>query len=426
MLINVAQYTEKPQAEHLPTGMILLLLSYVFTSFQFYHTAFQNTIMKINGSKNKDVYVNWFNVAPGVWGMKDTFVNVYMIHNPSDNKWVLVDAGLKWSAPKIRKMAEHLFWPEVRPSAIVLTHGHFDHVGSVSKLAEEWEVPVYAHRMERPYLNGTSSYPPPDPTVGGGMMATLSFLYPKGPINIENVLQMLPDDGSIPGLPEWRYMHTPGHTAGHISLFRERDRVLISGDAFVSTKAESTLAVMTDRKQISGPPKYFTPDWNAAEQSVQQLAALEPEIVATGHGRPMHGEEMRKSLHTLADNFNEEAKPSHGRYVNEPAQSDENGVSYIPKHTGNTMAYAIAGITAVALISFFLFRKKSKPGISWEKLSTGTFKPSQLRKSAIKLGQEGIDRLGKEGRNIEKLGKKLVAGMTEDKRQLDKLGMKMK
>ena len=377
--------------------------------------------MKIKVTKDKDVYVNWFNVAPGVWGMKDTFVNVYMIHNPTDNKWVLVDAGLKWSAPKIRKMAEHLFWPDIRPSSIILTHGHFDHVGSVARLAEEWEVPVYAHRMERPYLNGTSAYPPPDPTVGGGMMATLSFLYPKGPINIEHVLQILPEDGSVPGLPEWKYIHTPGHTAGHISLFRERDKVLIAGDAFVSTKAESAMAVMTDRKEISGPPKYFTPDWNASEQSVQQLASLEPDVVATGHGRPMRGSEMRNSLHKLADNFNQEAKPAHGRYVDDPAISDENGVSYIPKNSSNTLAYAIAGITAVAVIGFFLFRKKSKPSINWNDLASGSFKQSQLKKGLEHFAQEGINRLNKEKRGIEKMGKELSSQLSVDK--LGKLGL---
>src|SRR4051812_44655860 len=92
-------------------------------------------------------YTKFFNVAPGVWGMKDVFVNVYMVLNQFDGNWVLIDAGLKWSAPKIKKMAAQIFGSESKPSAIILTHGHFDHVGSVAKLAEEWRVPVYAHYL---------------------------------------------------------------------------------------------------------------------------------------------------------------------------------------------------------------------------------------------------------------------------------------
>src|SRR5688572_29260568 len=131
-----------------------------------------------NGTMVKEnLHVNAFNVAPGVWGFKDLFVNIYMIHNPVNNNWVLVDAGLKTSAPKIRRLAEALSWPETRPSSIVLTHAHFDHVGSLRALAEEWEIPVYAHQMERPYLTGISSYPPPDPSVGGGLMSAMSWLY---------------------------------------------------------------------------------------------------------------------------------------------------------------------------------------------------------------------------------------------------------
>src|SRR5436309_14628728 len=104
----------------------------------------------------KKVATNYFTVAPGVWGMKDVFVNFYMILNPFDGNWVLVDAGLKWSAPKIKKMARRLFGENSKPSSIILTHGHFDHVGSVEKLAEEWRVPVFAHYLEMPYLTGKS------------------------------------------------------------------------------------------------------------------------------------------------------------------------------------------------------------------------------------------------------------------------------
>lgn len=273
---------------------------------------------------------NSFTVAPGVWGRKDTFVNYYMIKDDISGSWALVDAGLKWSAGAIRNMAKEIFGEGSRPAAIILTHGHFDHVGSLMTLAEEWDVPVYAHLMELPYLTGKSSYPPPDPSVGGGLMAEMSFIYPKGPIDALEYIHKLPDNNTIPGFPEWQYIHTPGHSPGHISLFREKDKVLIAGDAFVTTKAESAIYALTHMNQLSGPPKYFTSNWASAKLSVIKLAALDPEVVATGHGKPMRGEEMRMELNNLSRHFDHLAVPAHGRYVNEPALSNENGVLYVP------------------------------------------------------------------------------------------------
>jgi glyoxylase-like metal-dependent hydrolase (beta-lactamase superfamily II) len=324
--------------------------------------------MKAEKIPKKDMYLNSFNVAPGVWGLKDIFVNVYMIHNPVENSWVLIDAGLKTSAAKIRRMAEHLFWPDIRPSAIVLTHAHFDHVGSLNTLADEWEVPVYAHTMERPYLTGISSYPPPDPSVGGGMMSAMSWVYPKGPINIETRLQLLPPDGTVPGLPEWKYIHTPGHAPGHISLYRQRDGVLIAGDAFVTTKQESAISVMLQSKEISGPPKYFTYNWTSAATSVRTLAELNPEVVATGHGKPMKGVEMRRSLHNLAERFEELAVPSQGRYVGDPALVNQEGVQYIPPTQTYGMILKIAGLTAAAVVGFLLtrnYKRKKKSFLAY-------------------------------------------------------------
>src|SRR6478609_6851665 len=89
---------------------------------------------------------DWFVVAPGVWGLKDIFVNVYLVRNSVDNSWVLIDTGLFTTGKKIKTLARQIFWPEEKPSAIILTHGHFDHTGSVIELAEEWNIPVYAHR----------------------------------------------------------------------------------------------------------------------------------------------------------------------------------------------------------------------------------------------------------------------------------------
>lgn len=309
-----------------------------------------------------EVPKNMFTVAPGVWGRKDVFVNFFMIQSLTDESWILVDAGLKWSAPKIKEMAAYLFGADSKPTAIVLTHGHFDHVGSVESLADEWNVSVYAHHLEIPYLTGQSDYPPPDPTVGGGLMATMAFLYPKSPINIWRHIKVLPAGGRIPAMPEWRYIHTPGHAPGHISLFRESDGVLIAGDAFVTTKQESAFAVMMQTKIMSGPPKYFTCDWQAAEKSVRQLVSLQPKTAATGHGKPMRGIDLQQSLNELESQFYEKAIPTRGRYVPHPAITNANGVVYVPprNRTANETAWEVFGVTALIVFGLLYTANKKK------------------------------------------------------------------
>jgi glyoxylase-like metal-dependent hydrolase (beta-lactamase superfamily II) len=245
-------------------------------------------------------------------------VNVIYYGAPDDRQWVLIDAGLPGTAGLIVNAAEQRFGANARPAAIILTHGHFDHVGALKTLAERWDVPIYAHPLELPYLAGRTAYPPPDSRVGGGLMALLSPLYPRGPFNVSRWLQPLPADGRVPHMAGWRWLHTPGHTPGHVSLWREADRVLIAGDAFITTKQESVLAVATQGVEMHGPPMYFTPDWGQARRSVERLAALEPDFVITGHGRPLLGAPLRQALHTLARNFDQIAVPRHGRYVHEP------------------------------------------------------------------------------------------------------------
>jgi glyoxylase-like metal-dependent hydrolase (beta-lactamase superfamily II) len=297
-------------------------------------------------------------VAPGVWRIKDLFVNVFIIQNRESTGWVLVDAGLKSTASKVRTLVKELFGKGSSPKAIVMTHGHFDHRGSLIELAEEWGVPVYCHHMERPYLTGKAAYPPPDPSVGGGAMALMSFAYPRGPINAEQHLRELPEDGTLAELPDWRWIHTPGHTPGHISLFREKDGVLIAGDAFVTTMQESLLAVATQKKYVSGPPKYFTPDWGAAARSVRELAALEPNVIATGHGHAMYGNEARKELHKLSREFWKWGIPATGRYVKEAAVFNQHGEPvHIPANKG-TMWKKIAVAAALFTIGVLLSRQR--------------------------------------------------------------------
>jgi len=256
-------------------------------------------------------------VAHGVVGVRILFVNAFAIGHGS--RWVLIDAGLYGSGARIEAWAQKHF-DSTPPDAIILTHGHFDHVGALKALLEKWDVPIYAHQQEHPYLNGQRSYPPPDPSVGGGLMAQLSFLYPRDPIDVSEHLHALPADGSVPFMPEWRWIHTPGHTAGHVSLFRESDRTLIVGDAFCTTKPESVYAVVRQKPELHGPPAYFTTDWAAARQSVQTLASLKPEVIAPGHGRPFANAGASSALDELAERFDEIAAPAGGRYVRRPVR----------------------------------------------------------------------------------------------------------
>jgi len=259
-------------------------------------------------------------VLPGLGYQRLAIVNVaYHGTRGAGDRWVLIDAGVTGAAGMILHAVEHLFGKGSRPAAIVLTHGHFDHVGALAELAERWEVPVYAHELELPYLDGRASYPPPDPTVGGGLMSALSRFYPRGPIDVSRWLDVLPADGAVPSMPGWRWIHTPGHTPGHISLWRESDRTLIAGDAFITTAQESAYAVATQRPELHGPPMYYTQDWVQAKESVERLAALEPELVITGHGRAMQGPALRAALHALARGFDRVAVPKYGRYVDRPA-----------------------------------------------------------------------------------------------------------
>lgn len=256
-------------------------------------------------------------VAPGVLVLQTLIANVCLVGEPNQGDWILVDAGLAGSAGSISQVATERFGR--RPAAIVLTHGHFDHVGALAELCQTWDLPVHAHELEIPYLTGEADYLSPDPSVGGGMISRLSPLMPRKGIDLgRDRVRPLPADGSVPGAPAWRWVHTPGHTAGHVSLFREAGRVLISGDALITVRQESALAVLMQEKEIHGPPAYFTTDWAAARESVRGLAALRPAVVAPGHGQPMGGAELEEQLAELAGHFDSLAVPDHGRYVADP------------------------------------------------------------------------------------------------------------
>jgi len=253
-------------------------------------------------------------VADDVYYFTNQIVNVIMLGDPGAD-WILIDAGMPKCGDEIIAAAENRFGKDKPPKAIFLSHGHFDHVGGIVTLIEKWKVPVYAHPMEMPFITGKQEYPEPDSSVEGGLLAKLSSIYPHEPIDISGHVHPYPEDGSLPGAADWRWIHAPGHSPGQVVFFREPDRILIAADAFITVKQDSFYKVLIQKREVQGPPRYLTTDWQAAWDTVKKLRDLRPSIVVSGHGQYMKGAELRLGLKNLVENFDAVAIPSHGRFV---------------------------------------------------------------------------------------------------------------
>ncbi|MGI8469893.1 MAG: MBL fold metallo-hydrolase [Pyrinomonadaceae bacterium] len=307
-------------------------------------------------------------IATGVRHLQIVFVNTYFIDTPeiAPGSWVLIDTGLPLNGWRILSYAEKLYGRGAKPSAIVLTHGHFDHAGAAQSLAARWEVPIYAHHLEMPYLTGKSDYPPQDPTVGGAL-AQMSRLFPHSGYDFGTRVYPLPLSGEIAEMPGWRAVHTPGHTAGHISLFRESDRTLLAGDALATLNQDSWISNLTEKREFHEPPAPFTTDWQAARRSVEVLAELEPRTVAAGHGLPIKGAETPPQLIQFALNF---SPPKKGRYVNKPAVTDENGIVALPPPVSDPVRQIMIG-AAIGTAAGLLLAQVKKRGR--KKIETNLF-----------------------------------------------------
>jgi glyoxylase-like metal-dependent hydrolase (beta-lactamase superfamily II) len=232
-------------------------------------------------------------VAAGVYCLtsgKRRDSNVYFVQ--SGESWVLVDTAFRGRAELIKGAAETLFGVGARPRAIVLTHAHPDHAGSASELAHMWDVTVYVRPGEVPL-------PPSGRIIG----ALARVELPSG----QDGLSPIDPNLGVPGLPDWQVIPTPGHTRGHLALFREGDRALIPGDAVLTVNVNSLGDALSERHTLGAPPRFATWNWRAATESVSELARLEPSMLAPGHGRPMADPMLAPALRALGEQLSHPA-----------------------------------------------------------------------------------------------------------------------
>jgi glyoxylase-like metal-dependent hydrolase (beta-lactamase superfamily II) len=240
----------------------------------------------------------------GPWGRTQT--NAYLVRDGSS--WILVDAGWKQDGSRIREAARSLLGPGMAPTAILLTHVHPDHDGSASELAQAWGCPVYVHPAEVPIASGDFAammrYAGPlDRWLILPIMRAVGRRRREAILaasSLAGIVQPLQPGGALPGMEAWEWIHTPGHTPGHVAFVRSRDRVVLSGDAILTLKVNAWSGLLRQEQGLSGPPWYTTWDRGAATASIVAIADLEPLVLASGHGLPLQGIGTAAAVHAFA------------------------------------------------------------------------------------------------------------------------------
>ena len=248
--------------------------------------------------------------------------NVYFVGSRSG--WVLIDTASQRCGQFIRIAAESLFGANARPEGILLTHDHPDHAGSVRELVQMWSVPVYVHPDEWPLvaLKDLATLEKYANSLDRRMILPIMRRMPRQRVtamlaqgNLADVVQVLAPGAAVPGLPGWMYLATPGHTPGHVAFFRSCDHVLIAGDALVTADLNTWRGALLwilrrSTPRVAGPPWYSTWNQRAAAESIVALARREPCVLASGHGRPMSGDEIPAAVCAFADALARAALPA--------------------------------------------------------------------------------------------------------------------
>jgi glyoxylase-like metal-dependent hydrolase (beta-lactamase superfamily II) len=266
-------------------------------------------------------------IAPGVYclevGKGIMRSNVYFVR--SGSSWVLIDAASANCGRFIRKTAESLFGANTPPASILLTHDHPDHAGSALELARLWGCPVYLHPDELPLaVNGNlSTFQKYANPLDRWLILPLLRAMPRRRVesmlskaSLKDVARAFDPAAAVPSLSDWECIPTPGHTPGHIALFRTSDRVLIAGDAILTVDLNSfwgflLWALRLNKQRVSGPPWYSTWNRRAARESIAAFAGLEPRVLASGHGVPMTDDGTARELRAFADHFSGPAAAKH-------------------------------------------------------------------------------------------------------------------
>ncbi len=194
-------------------------------------------------------------------GLPPYAINVYLVGD------VLVDAASRRAGRRILRQLQGR-----AVSAHAITHAHPDHQGASHEVCETLGIELWCGEGDTAAMEagGIRERQPSHP------LNTLFDRIWTGPPH--PVARRLHEGDEVAG---FTVLDTPGHSAGHISLWREADRTLICGDVFTN------IDTLTGLPGLHEPKPFFTPDPPRNRESMRRLASLAPDLVCFGHGRPL-------------------------------------------------------------------------------------------------------------------------------------------
>jgi glyoxylase-like metal-dependent hydrolase (beta-lactamase superfamily II) len=220
--------------------------------------------------------------AEGIHRIEDAYTNWYLV--AEGRELTIVDAGFPSSWRSLQSALRELGHSPATVRAVVLTHGHFDHVGFAERARTELGVPVHAHARELALARRPWQYDHENSRLPyarhPGFLKIFAAMSAAGALWVKGVEQLQPyEDGAtldVPGRPH--VVFTPGHTHGHCSLHFPDRGAVIAGDAFV------TLNPYTGHHGPQIVSGAATADSATALHSLDALAATGAQTALTGHG----------------------------------------------------------------------------------------------------------------------------------------------
>lgn len=226
-------------------------------------------------------------VVEGVHAVTHAYTNCYVVED--DDGVTLVDAAFPSTWPMVERALSLAGRRVDEVRGLVITHGHFDHVGFARHLQQRHGVAVWAHPDDHHIVQHPYRYRPQQPRLVHPLthprgLPVLAAMVAAGALRVPGVQPdhpLLPGPLPLPGGMEVR--HTPGHTDGEVVLHLPGRGALITGDALV------TLDPYNGRRgpRIIAPSA--THDTDQARASLVPLAELDVQHVLPGHGAMWSG-----------------------------------------------------------------------------------------------------------------------------------------